>query len=237
MDQPPRGRVLSPLLIAMLAVGLAAGFGAEYALTQPRLQQQDDTIAQLQNSVATENSTISQLQSSRASLNTRLNDTSASLASANKQLTAVQSQLTASLNSLQGNQSQLAKTQTKLSLVKNVTLKLNNDRILLGDLRTNPPTAKSDAVAYWQGVKTRAINVDPSLGPAVDNILKAINVYYDNYVWPLGNATTFQEVGLIYVGANSNGSLAYPNNISNFADDALLVIATDVNTVITLTTQ
>ncbi len=96
------------------------------------------------------------------------------------------------------------------------------------------PTAKADAVQFWQGVKTRATSVDPTLGPSVDNILNTIDVYYTNFIYPLGNATTAQQVGEILVNATSNGSLAYENNITTFQQDALLVVATNIDQVITL---
>ncbi len=77
--EPSRRGSFSPLVIVMLVVGLVVGFGAEYALTQPTIQQQSDSIKQLQNNVATQSSTISQLNSDKAGLQTRLNDTSTKL--------------------------------------------------------------------------------------------------------------------------------------------------------------
>ncbi len=234
MTEPPRRRSFSPLAIVLLILGLIVGFGAEYALTQPTVQQQSDTIKQLQNSVATQSSRINQLNSDKASLQTQLNETSAKLSSANQQLSAEEALLTQALGNLKNNQSQIAKLQAKLSLVGNATQKLNSDRILLGDLRKTVPPAKADAVQFWQGVKTRATNVDPTLGPSVDKILNSIDAYYTNFLYPLANATTYDQVGHILLDATTNGSLAYENNISAFQQDALLVVATNIDQVVTV---
>ena len=235
--EQPKRRSFSSFVIIALVIGFAAGYGIEYALTQPTVQQLNNTVNQLQAGLATSNSKLEALSSEKAQLQSKLNSTKDKLSSLNEQLTAEQGQLTRALANLQGNLTTTAKLQTKLSLVQNATGKLDNDRILLGDLRQDVPFDKEAARTFWEGVKSRAVKVDLTLGPAVDSILSTLDNYYTNWIYPLGNATSTDQIGQIVLDSVGNGALDYQINTGKFQQEALLVIGTHIDQLISITTQ
>ena len=217
-----RPSFFSPMLIMTLIVGAAAGAGILYAATLP-------TTKELQTSLSRAQSTIDQLNSERVNLRAELNSTDVLLA-------ATQTQLSQTEANLRQNQTELAKVHAKLGLLQNATSKLQVDKILLGDLRKDTPTTRAEAKSFWEGVKNRAINADPSLGVSVDNILATLDKYYIDWVYPAGNATTSQQIGQILLNASGNGAFDYLNNITMFQQDALLTVIISIDLVTTLLT-
>lgn len=220
-------RVLSPLVLVMLAVGVAAGFGIGYAITQPTVQQLNSTVSHLQANATSARSTVSRLTEENANLLAKLNSTQAALS-------AKEAELTMSLKDLSGNQTQLATIKQKLATIQDVTQKLNNDRLLLGELRKNIPPSQDDARIYWKGVKTIAVKVDPTLGPSVDQILATLDNYFVSYIYPLRNSTSPDQFGKIFVDAENARAFDYSTAIDTFQADALLTITTHLDNLITL---
>lgn len=212
----------------MLAVGVVAGIGIGYATTQPTVQQLNSTVSSLQASATSTSSTVSRLSEENANLLAKLNANEAALS-------AKEVELTKSLRDLSGNQTQLATIKQKLGTIQNVTLKLNNDRLLLSELRKDIPSDLEDARVYWKGVKTIAVKVDPTLGPTVDQILDTLDNYFVNYIYPLRNSTSIDQFGQIFVDAEFAGAFAYSDAIDKFETDALLAIITHLDNLITLT--
>lgn len=211
----------------MLAVGVAAGVGIGYAITQPTVQQLNSTVSRLQANATSTRSTIGQLSEEKANLIAKLNTTEVALS-------AKEAQLSKSLNNLSGNQTQLATIKQKLGTIQNLTQKLNNDRLLLGELRKDIPSHLEDARVYWKGVKTIAFKVDPTLGPTVDQILDTLDNYFVSYIYPLRNSTSADQFGQIFVDAEYAGAFAYSDAIDKFETDALLAVTTHLDNLITL---
>ncbi len=219
-------RVLSPLVLVMLVVGVAAGIGIGYAIIQPTVQQLNSTVNHLQANATSARSAVSRLSGENANLLVKLNTTEQALSSK-------ENELTKSLNNLNGNQTQLATVKQKLATIQNLTQKLNNDRLLLGELRKNVPRGQQDARVYWQGVKAIAVKVDPSLGPSVDQILGTLDNYFTNYIYPLRNSTSPNQFGQILTNAENTGAFAYSDAIDKFQSDALLAVTTHLDNLIT----
>lgn len=211
----------------MLVVGVVAGVGIGYAITQPTVQQLSSTLSRLQANATGARSTIGQLSQEKASLLAKLNTTEAALS-------AKETKLSQSLKDLGGNQTQLANIKQKLVTIQNVTQKLNNDRLLLGELRKDTPNHLEDARVYWKGVKAIAVKVDPTLGPTVDAILATIDNYFVSYIYPLRNSTSPDQFGKIFVNAESADAFAYSHAIDKFQTDALLAVTTHLDNLITL---
>ncbi len=211
----------------MLAVGVAAGFGIGYAVTQPTVQQLNSTVNHLQANATSTRSTVSRLSEENANLLAKLNTTEAALS-------AKEAELTMSLKDLSGNQTQLAAVKQKLATIQDVTQKLNNDRLLLGEIRKNVPAGQRDARVYWQGVKAIAVKVDPVLGPSVDQILATLDNYFVSYIYPLRNSTSPDQFGQIFVNAESAHAFDYSAAIDTFQADALLAVTTHLDNLITL---
>lgn len=219
----------------MLAVGVAAGLGIGYATTQPTVQQLNSTVSSLQASATSTSSTVSRLSEENANLLAKLSTTEAALSAKEAALSAKEAELTKSLKDLTGNQTQLATVKQKLGTIQNVTQKLNNDRLLLSELRKDIPSDLEDARVYWKGVKTIAVKVDPTLGPTVDQILDTLDNYFVSYIYPLRNSTSIDQFGQIFVDAEFAGAFAYSDAIDQFETDALLAIITHLDNLITLT--
>ena len=217
-----RPSFFSPMLIMTLIVGAAAGAGVLYAATLPTTQQ-------LQTSLSSAKSTVDRLNSERANLRAKLNSTDVLLAETQTQLSQTEA-------NLRQNQTELVKVHAKLGLLQNATSKLEVDKILLGDLRKDIPTTRAEARIFWEGVKNRAINADPSLGVSVDKILATLDKYYADWVYPAGNATTSQQIGQILVNASGSGAFDYLDNITKFQQDALLTVIISIDLLTTLLT-
>lgn len=224
----PGTRALSPLVLIMLVVGVVAGFGIGYAVTQPTVQQLNSAVTSLQASATSTSSTVSRLSEENTNLLAKLDATEAALS-------AKEAELTKSLKDLSGNQTQLATIKQKLGTIQNVTQKLNNDRLLLSELRKDIPSHLEDARVYWKGVKTIAVKVDPTLGPTVDQILDTVDNYFVSYIYPLRNSTSFDQFGEIFAEAEFAGAFAYSDAIDKFETDALLAVITHMDNLMTLT--
>lgn len=214
------GRILSPFLIIALILGAVAGLGVEYALTQPTIQQLTVTKDRLQANVTASSATIAQLRSENTKLEVRLNSTEIVLSNVRQNLSA--------------KELELSKTQQRLDLIQTAITKLDNDRILLGDLRKDIPTTREEARTFWQGVRSRAVKVDSALGASVDSILTSLDKYYTYWVDPLQNATSSQQIGDIVIKAVNTGAFDYVNAITKFQQDALLVVITHLNQTVDL---
>ncbi len=214
------GRILSPFLIIALILGAVAGLGVEYALTQPTIQQLTVTKDRLQANVTASSATIAQLRSENTKLEVRLNSTEIVLSNVRQNLSA--------------KELELSKTQQRLDLIQTAITKLDNDRILLGDLRKDIPTTREEARTFWQGVRSRAVKVDSALGASVDSILTSLDKYYTYWVDPLQNATSSQQIGDIVIKAVNTGAFDYVNAITKFQQDALLVVVTHLNQTVDL---
>jgi uncharacterized phage infection (PIP) family protein YhgE len=211
----------------MLVVGVVAGVGIGYAITQPTVQQLNSTVSRLQANATSTRSAVVKLSEENANLLAKLNTTAAALSEKNIELSK-------SLNDLTGNRTQLASIAQKLATIRNATQKLNNDRLLLGELRKNVPSGQEDARVYWKGVKAIAAKVDPTLGPSVDVILGSLDNYFANYIYPLRNSTSPDQFGRILVNAENSGAFDYSHAIDQFQSDAFLTIATHLDQLITL---
>ncbi len=211
----------------MLAVGVAAGVGIGYTISQPTVQQLNSTVNHLQANATSARSTASRLSGENANLLAKLNATQLALS-------AKEDELTKSLNNLNGNQTQLATVKQRLATIQNLTQRLNNDRLLLGEIRKNVPAGQQDARVYWQGVKAIAVKVDPSLGPSVDQILGTLDNYFVSYIYPLRNSTSPTQFGQIFVNAENAHAFDYSAAIDAFQSDALMAVATHLDNLITL---
>ncbi len=213
------GRVLSPFVIIALIVGGVAGLGVEYALTQPTIQRLNVTVDSLQANVTASRATIDQLRSENSKLEVRLNSTEIALSIVRQNLSA--------------KELELSKTQQRLELIQTAISKLDNDRILLGDLRKDTPSTREDARIFWQGVRSRAVGVDATLGVDVEDILSKLDNWFD-WLPRINNATTFEEFGRLYNQAVIAGAFDYFDAITKFQQDALLVVITHLNQAIDL---
>jgi chromosome segregation ATPase len=217
-------------MIIILILGIATGFGIEYALTQSSVNQLNESISSLKKAVTNSNSTIEQLQS-------KLNSTELALSDTREDLIITEAELSRAIKDLRLNQTQLTNLQQRLQAVQTAINKLDNDRLLLGELRKDIPTIREDARLFWEGLKTRADKVDSTLGALVDDILSKLDNYFINWIYPLGNATTTTEIGEIVIKAINLGALDYRNAIDKFQKEALLQVIKDMDQLISLPTK
>lgn len=221
-------RFLSPIVIIGLIVGAVAGLGVEYALTQPTIQQLNATVNRLQTNLTSSQITINMLEDEREKLESELNSTEA-------QLNAKEAELGKALSDLRGNQTELIGLQQRLELIQDAITRLDNDRILLTDLRRDIPSTREEARTFWQGVKTRAEQVDRTLVISVQDVLDKLDNWFD-WVARLNNATTAEEFGVLYVQAFSAGAFDYGDAITKFQQDTLLVVISHIDQVVSLLT-
>ena len=146
-----------------------------------------------------------------------------------------EAELSKALDGLRSNQTEVANLQQRLELIQRSISRLDNDRILLADLRRDVPTTRDEAKSFWEGVKSRAVKVDSTLGVSVEDILSKLDNWF---IWlaRLNNATTFEEFGRLYVDAVNAGAFDYFDAITKFQQDALLTVIVHLDQVVTLLT-
>lgn len=120
-----------------------------------------------------------------------------------RQLDTAQSTIR-SLEAQLGGEAALAET---LDDLREVIAPLEQDRLLLVELRKNTPDTLEDAEDYWENLKELAVAADPTLGAKVDRVIRFLPTYFD---WVDGEYQDNCEALQSYFdsGASEFGTLA-----------------------------
>jgi len=105
--------------------------------------------------------------------------TEAELGHTLQELQSTEGELSTTQANLESTTDQLKRLDLTLTQVKQILPKLENDRLLLIELRRNLPETRMEARGYWNFVKQLAVSADPTLGPDVDRIIALIDPYFD----------------------------------------------------------
>ena len=110
---------------------------------------------------------------------------------------------------------------------------LDPDRLLLVELRKDPPNDREAAEEYWEGIKKLAVQSDPSLGPKADRVLRLIPSYFD-YIDAAAEADSCEGVFDAYF---TSGVIDYFAVESDFRRDLFLILINRIDSLIILTEE
>jgi len=178
------------LLFAAVAVALVAGLvvSSAYYLSllnekersyQALLSEAERSNQRLQAQLAEANNRINQLQSEIQ----RLQMENQNIGERSRQLTERVASLEERLETLTSQLEDVRRTagqlSTKLDRVSKILSLLENDRVLLSWIRTDPPGERESARQFWNETRALALKSEPNLAPTVDKILVNLDLYFD----------------------------------------------------------
>ena len=135
----------------------------------------------------------------------------------------------ASITELSANLESLSVLEAEVMALKEEVAPLEAHRLLLVEIRKSTPDARNAAMDYWQGLKDLAVEVDPSLGPKADRVLRLLPVYFD---WvEEAFATSCDSIeSLVNTGAIDFGTL-----VTDFEKDVLLALINRMDAIVART--
>jgi len=246
------GKVFSIGVIVVIAIiaGLAVGYGLGYAHLQPQVNDLKASLAKTEESLAVTQANLDKTQMLLLATKTNLTKSEAELKEALQKLQSTMGELSTTQANLKSTKEELSTTQANLKFtsdqvkslngtltqVKRIVSKLDNDRLLLIELRKDLPETRAEAKDYWSNVKRLAVKSDPALGPSVDKIIVQIDAYFDWIEAMPGGDATSEEILIwlideyFYVYA----AYRYSDAIEAFQKEALLVVVTHIDIAVEL---
>mgnify|MGYP001204385320 CR=1 FL=1 len=134
------------------------------------------------------------------------------------------------ITELEGKLANLVLVQGRIVSYGEAMKPLDPDRLLLVELRKDPPNDREASKEYWEGVKKLAVQSDPSLGPKADRVLRLIPAYF-KYIDAASDAESCEGVFDAYF---TSGVIDYFNVESDFRRDLFLVLINRMDSLIIL---
>ncbi len=237
------GLILPILVIIGFILGLVAlGFGGNFAINlvqksrlEARIQIQENLIDQYRTDVDYRNTRIEEYLSlltksqedllrSRYLLDEATNELENQknmYQNISNDLSGIKLQLNEEkdqVNSLTENANQSAISLKQFSTIQGMSLPLNQDRLLLIELRKDLPDTRDSANLYLTQLKELGVESDPSLGPKVDRIIRLLPTYFD---WYEQEYPSLGEAMEAYV---NSGAVDFDTAYRDFEKDALHVV-------------
>jgi len=130
------------------------------------------------------------------------------------------------VNSLTQDANQSAATLKIFSSLQGMIPALNQDRLLLIELRKDLPETRSTAGLYLSQLKELGVSSDTSLGPKVDRIIRLLPTYFDWYEKEYSNLGEAMEA---YI---NSGAVDFDTAYRDFEKDALHVVIKRIDALI-----
>ena len=245
------GLILPILVIIGFILGLVAlGFGGNYAINlvqksrlAARIQIQENLINQYRTDVDYRNTRIEEYlslltKSQQDLLRARylLDEATNGLKNqkdlyktVSNELNQIKSQLNdekSQVNSLTQDVNRSATSLKKFSSLQGMLPSLNQDRLLLIELRKDLPDTRDTAGLYLNQLKELGVKSDPSLGPKVDRINRLLPTYFD---WYEKEYPTLGEAMEEYI---NSGAVDFDTAYRDFEKDALHVVIKRIDALI-----
>ena len=215
--------IRSPGVIAAIVgvVGLGIGSLLSYVYVQ-----RDVTV--LESRLAEQEEQVSNLDARLNERQTRIDDLLARLGDETTVSSLLPGEEGAIVGELSQTQRTLTKLQKRMDSITETVADLENDRLLLIELRKDLPQDREAALQFWQAIKTVAVHSDPALGPLVDRILSAALNYFD---W---QEATYLSSEARLEGFFVSGAAQFENLVDEFKKDVLLLVIGRIDTVVNL---
>lgn len=181
---------MKAFLVAVVVVSLFAGAAAaavaySFVLgeTEARYQKLlDDMRAEnleLQSRLSEAENTVNRLRSDLSSLQTSLQTAENRAQQFSERINLLENRLNQLSSQLEAANTELKNLRSSMESIKNVMALLENDRVLISWLRSEPPGTREGDREYWNETRALAVKSDPNLVLTVDKILDNLDLYYD----------------------------------------------------------
>ena len=224
--------------------------------SQARVSQLEDEVRDLQSNLEDMDSESQALAEELAGatqreedLGTQLSQAEAQASSALQALTQKESELKLELElstsaeeqiatleeQIQSLQLQEAGGQGNLEAVRELSDTIERHRLLVVELRKDPPETREVSTTYWNNIKTIAARADPALSSPADKVILKIDNYFDWNERSPNPAVPADEYANAYFDWISEfrptGAEAYVDATESFTRDALLAVIVQLESV------
>ncbi len=230
--------------VAVTAVYYTFVLGEAESRSQAVIAELRSENLRLQNLLSEANNQGSRLQADLRSLQTAVEEARreaqqlrAELEKLDRQASELRSQLSTARGELDSLKSKVEQVQKVLGL-------LENDRVLISWIRTDPPGEREAARDYWNETRALALRSDPNLALTVDKILASLDLYFD---WldsfPPLTGTSRQEIVAwcpLYIDWLLNAPLGvdeYSKAVNQFRQEAMLVFIAHIDSLSNILTR
>ncbi len=122
-------------------------------------------------------------------------------------------------------------TERTIRSIESVAARFETDRLLLAEMRKTPPRDPREAQLFWANIKPLAAKSDPSLGPLLDRVERALPPYLD-WLTSAPNADPVAALGFLRSEASN-----YLRAADNFWQGVLLVVIDRIDVLLDLTLE
>ena len=231
------------LAVAAIVAGIGIGFAIGFVTRQ-------STVDDLNSIVAEREAELAQAQGQLSEVKSQVEGLGASVAQLRQQAAGLQGQLDEKVNEIstlrganelvagleqriEGLNRQLETVSTSdpaaLELIREVAAAFEVDRMILADLRKNPPDVRDDARKFWSDLKGLAVKSDSSLASKADKVTAALPAYFN---WFERDFASAEESTLTYL---LTGAAGYDSSINEFWEAFFLVVIDRIDILAELT--
>lgn len=147
-----------------------------------------------------------------------------------EQMSSADSQISLLKSEIQSSKSEAQLNSAAITEMSNT---IERHRLLLVEIRKDPPDTREETVAYWDNIRSVASRANPALSSPVEKIMLKIDNYFD---WsdrsPNANGSSNDYVDWL-ADYTTSGAIAYENATATFTKDALLAVITHLDSVTT----
>ena len=224
------------IVVIVITIGVAAGYCLGYAQLQPQVEDLRTSLAKTEESLSVTQANLDKTQILLLATKANLTKNEAELKETLQKLQSTKEELSTTQANLKSTSDQVKSLNGTLTQVKRMVSKLDNDRLLLIELRKDLPETRAEAKDYWSNVKRLAVKSDPALGPSVDKIIVQIDAYFDWIEAMPGGDATSEEIliWLIDEYYYLYAAYRYSDAIEAFQKEAHLVVVTHIDIAVEL---
>ncbi|MEM4189221.1 MAG: hypothetical protein QW544_01725 [Candidatus Caldarchaeum sp.] len=225
-------------VVVALFVGVVAGavyYSYLLSESEARYQKAVEELraenTRLQNLLAEATNQMNRLQADVRSLQTSVENAEQNARQLRDRAASLEAQLGQLSSQLGSATQELSSLRSKVNRVNEILTLLENDRVLVSWIRTDPPAERESARQYWNETRALASKSDPNLALTVDKILASLDLYFDwSEDFPPLTGTSRQEIVAwcpLYIDWVLNappGVDEYTNAINQFRQEVFLVV-------------
>ncbi len=230
--------------VAVTAVYYTFVLGEAESRSQAALAELRAENIRLQNLLSEANNQGSRLQADLRSLQTAVEEARREAQQLRAELEKLDRQASELRSQLSTARGELDSLKSKVEQVEKVLELLENDRVLISWIRTDPPGEREAARDYWNETRALALKSDPNLALTIDKILASLDLYFD---WldsfPPLTGTSRQEIVAwcpLYIDWLLNappGVDEYSNSVNQFRQEAMLVFIAHIDSLSNILTR
>lgn len=176
------------LAVAVVALFVGVVVGAAYytsvlaentANYQKLLDELRAENQRLQNQLTSSNNRVAKLESDIKSVQTLLDAAEKKAKELDEKVRTLENQVQRLNEESSAAKRELTSLKAKSEQMKNILSRLENDRVLLSWIRSDPPNEREAARQFWNETRSLTVKSEPNLALTVDRILASLDLYFN----------------------------------------------------------